>query len=132
MPPNPPCYSPSLLFSPSPSSSPLSSSLPPSMAFSFPFPFMSDPPPPILPCDSPLTRPDRPRTLARASTTPIRHSCPASCCSHNLRLACHNSFASQVTSMLLHFLLAPTSTTLPTSSASSLEGVLGGQLHCCL
>src|SRR5258708_39052659 len=101
MPPNPPCYSPSPSFSPSPPSSPLSSSLPPSMAFSFPFPFASDLLPPILPCNDPLTRPNQPRTSARASTTPIRHSCPASCffmtlshCSHNLRLAHHNSFAS--------------------------------------
>src|SRR5258708_35429765 len=112
-------YSPSLASSPSPSSSSLSSPpLPPSTAF--PFPFHVDLP----------TKPKCTRALLSDSTAPIRHSCPANCflatlshCSHNLRSAHHSSFTLQATSTLLHFPLAPNSTTPPSTSTSSLEGV---------
>src|SRR5258707_7661692 len=123
------CYSPSSVSSPSPSSSSLSSPLlPPSTAF--PFPFCVDPPPPALPCVDLPTKPKRARASLSDSTTPIRCSCLASCfrvtlscCSCNLRSACHSLFALRATSTLLHLLLAPDSTTLPSASASSLEGV---------
>src|SRR5260221_675824 len=132
------CYSPSSVSSPSPSSSSLSSPLlPPSTAF--PFPFRTDPPAPALPCVDLPTKPEHARASLSNSTAPIRCSCPAncflatlSCCSCNLRSACHSSFTLRATSTLSCFPLAPDSTTLPSASVLSPEGVSQGRLHFCL
>src|SRR5258708_27520300 len=120
---------------PSPSSSSLSSSLPLSAAFSFPF--HVDLPPPTLPSIKPPTRPKHPKALVNASTMSASHLCPASCFSailsqhsHSLRSTHHNSFDSQATSRLLCFPLTPDATPSPVESA--LPPVSPGHSHCCL
>src|SRR5258708_38595853 len=85
------------------------------------------------------TKPECARASLSNLTMPIRCSCPANCflatlshCSCNLRSAHHSLFASQATSTLLCFPLAPNSATLPSTSVLSLEGVSQGRSHHCL